>query len=395
MPKFEVHIPASDANGFNVTLKVGADNWMSALKAGMQKLGEQGAVSQNVMVDIQEDNSIHVTEPASGRVFRIRELSDDEAAKAQVKRPSQIRPAVQRAGDKTDPALPAVKPALGSTSDKTQPLPRPSDQQQPLPRSSAPAAEVKTDPPGSAKRPAAVDLNQTLPGGPMLDNVPPARSAVAPTPMRRSAKSSARIELKDVEELVQPIKPSTGSIGRAKSSPNIQKTQRQETEEILSDVFLRVVEIGTKKTVEEAMDFILDLVLEKVPCESGSVMRADTATGDLTFLAARGPKAKEILSGKIIVPAGTGLAGFCASEGVSVAINDVEKDPRFNADVSERIGYATHSLLCAPMMTHGHSFGCVQVLNRKGGPHFLEHEVGVISYLAHQAALFLNQKLLQ
>lgn len=392
MPKFEVHIPASDANGFNVTLKVGADNWMSALKAGMQKLGEQGAVSQNVMVDIQEDNSIHVTEPASGRVFRIRELSDDEAAKAQVKRPSQIRPAVARAGEKTDPAIPAVKPALGSTgSDKTQPLPRPSD-----PRPSSP--DAKTDPPGAAKKAPAVDLNQTLPGGPDLanvPNVPPARSAVAPAPLRRSAKSSARIELKDVEELVQPIKPSTGSIGRAKSSPNIQKTQRQETEEILSDVFLRVVEISTKKTVEEAMDFILDLVLEKVPCESGSVMRADTATGDLTFLAARGPKAKEILSGKIVVPAGTGLAGFCASEGVSVAINDVEKDPRFNADVSERIGYATHSLLCAPMMTHGHSFGCVQVLNRKGGPHFLEHEVGVISYLAHQAALFLNQKLLQ
>lgn len=378
MPKFEVHIPASDANGFNVTLKVGADNWMSALKAGMQKLGEQGAVSQNVMVDIQDDNSIHVTEPASGRVFRIRELSDEEAAKAQVKRPSQIRPAVQRAGDKTEPGIPALKPS--GVSDKTQPLPKPS--------------EVKTDPPAPAKKPA-VDLNQTLPGGPPLANVPPARPAVAPTPQRRSAKSSARIELKDVEELVQPLKPTTGNIGRAKSSPNVQKTQRQETEEILSDVFLRVVEIGNKKTVEDAMEFILDLVLEKVPCESGSVMRADTATGDLSFLAARGPKAKEILSSKLVVPAGTGLAGFCASEGVSVAINDVEKDPRFYAEIGERIGYETRSLLCAPMMTHGHSFGCVQVLNRKGGPHFLEHEVGVIAYLAHQAALFLNQKLLQ
>ena len=94
MSKFEVHIPATDGNGFNVTLKVGADNWMSALKAGLQKLGEQGTISQNVMVDIQEDNSIHVTEAASGRVFRIREMTDEDIAKAQVKRPSQIRPAV-------------------------------------------------------------------------------------------------------------------------------------------------------------------------------------------------------------------------------------------------------------------------------------------------------------
>ncbi|MFT3706462.1 MAG: GAF domain-containing protein [Archangium sp.] len=393
MPKFEVHIPASDTNGFNVTLKVGADNWMSALKAGMQKLGEQGAVSQNVMVDIQDDNSIHVTEPASGRVFRIRELSDEEAAKAQVKRPSQIRPAVARPGEKTEPGIPVLKsnPPLGSSSgsDKTQPIPRPPDAKTnpPLPSSAASSS--------SASKQPTVDLNQTMPGGPALENVPPSSSRVAPTPQRRTAKSSARIELKDVEELVQPLKPTTGSIGRAKSSPNLAKTQRQETEDILSDIFLRVVEISSKKSIEDAMEFILDLVLEKVPCESGSVMRADTATGDLTFICARGPKANDILRSKIVIPAGTGLAGFCSSEGVSVAINDVEKDPRFYADVGERIGYETRSLLCAPMMTHGTSFGCVQVLNRKGGPHFLEHEVGVIAYLAHQAALFLNQKLLQ
>lgn len=374
MPKFEVHIPASDPNGFNVTLKVGADNWMSALKAGMQKLGEQGAVSQNVMVDIQEDNSIHITEPASGRVFRIREMSDAEAATAKVKRPSQIRPAMQRAEVKTEPGLPKVEP-------RTQPLPKP---------------EEKTVP---AARPMPDDMNKTLTDAapPKLENVPLLQkpAPAPPSQTRRAAKSSARIELKDVEELVQPLKAPTGTIGRAKSSPNVIKSQRQETEEILSDIFLRVVEIGNKKTLEEAMDFILDLVLEKVPCEAGSVMKADLATGDLTFLSARGPKAKDILKSKIVVPAGTGIAGFCSAEGVSLAVNDVEKDPRFYAEVGDRIGFETRSLLCAPMMTHGHSFGCVQVLNRKGGPHFLEHEVGVLAYLAHQAALFLNQKLME
>lgn len=385
MPKFEVHIPATDGSGFNVTLKVGADNWMAALKAGMQKLGEQGAVGQNVMVDIQEDNSIHVTEASSGRVFRIRELSDEEAARAQVKRPSQIRPAVApapRAEVKTEPGIPAIaRPSPGDLA-KTQPIPR-------APEPPKPPEPVKPPEPKKAEPPAKkVDLERTLPGGPALANQTPAPHS------RRTAKSSARLELKDVEELVQPLRPTTGSIGRAKSSPNVAKTQRQETEEILADIFLRVVEINSRTTIEDAMNFILDLVLEKVPCESGSVLRADTATGDLTFVVARGPKAQEIMRGKIVVPAGTGIAGFCAAEGVSVAVNDVEKDPRFYADVGERIGYETRSLLCAPMMTHGHSFGCIQVINRKGGPQFLEHEVGVLAYLAHQAALYLNHKLL-
>lgn len=372
MPKFEVHIPATDSSGFNVTLKVGADNWMAALKAGMQKLGEQGTVSQNVMVDIQEDNSIDVTEAASGRVFRIRELTEDEAARAQVKRPSQIRPAPPppRAPPsreaRTEPGLPAMK--VPEDAAKTQPVAR---------------SELEiTQKGGEALNLPPTDLSKTLPPD-------------APRGAARTQKPSARLEVKDVEELVQPVKLPTGNIGRARSTPNLARTQRQETEDILADIFLRVVDLGGMKDIPQAMEFVLDLVMEKVPCEAGSVLRADGTTGDLSFVTARGPKAREILKANLVVPAGTGIAGFCAAEGVSVAVSDVEKDPRFYAEVGARVGYATRSMLCAPMMTHGRSFGCVQVINRKGGPQFLEHEVGVIAYLAHQAALFLNQKLLE
>ncbi|MER2563190.1 MAG: hypothetical protein ABTQ32_20850, partial [Myxococcaceae bacterium] len=146
MPKYEVHIPAADQGGFNITLKVNADNWMAALKAGMQKLGEQGSVSSNVMVDVQEDQSIHITDNMSGRVFRIRELSEEEARAAQVKRPSQIRPAVaKRPEPKTDPGRPAVSPQapidnaktlIGlqpPVQEKTEPLAKPLDTNKTMP----------------------------------------------------------------------------------------------------------------------------------------------------------------------------------------------------------------------------------------------------------------------
>ncbi|HEY0882684.1 MAG TPA: hypothetical protein VGD87_14180, partial [Archangium sp.] len=207
MPKFEVHIPATDSNGFNVTLKVGAENWMAALKAGMQKLGEQGTVSQNVMVDIQEDNSIHVTEPASGRVFRIRELSEEEAAKAQVKRPSQIRPAPQPPQAppsrevKTEPGLPAIKVDRADLN-KTQPMP-PAVVLPPK-KSSDLEVTAKGGEPLKIEKP---DLTKTLP--PDAPAVP--RNA---TPAPRSHKPSTRLEVKDVEELVQPVKMPTGNIGR-------------------------------------------------------------------------------------------------------------------------------------------------------------------------------------
>ncbi len=359
MPKFEVHIPAAEAGGFAMTLKVGADNWMAALKAGMAKLGEQGSSVQNVLVDIQEDNSIHVTESRSGRVFRIRELSEEEAAKAPLRRPSQIRAreammAAQRAqadAGKTQPALPAYRPDEPTVK-----------------------GSVLKEDSGAAQRADA-------------------RTA----PVRRPGnKSSPRIEVErlQIEELEHPTKPVTAPIGRKKTgAPAAKETPPAggPIEDVLADVFMRVQEIQNKRP-EEALYFILDLALEKVPADAGSVLGADGASGDLTFLAARGPKAKELLGSKITIPAGTGFAGFCAAEGVSVAVSDVDKDPRYYGQVAEKVDYETKSLLCAPMMTHGRSFGCLQLINRKSGPHFQEHEVGILSYLAHQAALFLNER---
>lgn len=390
MPKFEVYIPSSEPGGFNLTLKVGAENWMAALKAGLQKLGEQGAVSQNVMVDIQDDNSIHVTEAASGRVFRIRELSAEEVARAQVKRPSQIRTAPAapaktvapptRGEVKTDPALQAVPPATPAfDSSKTLPMgygPPPADAK---PASKPP--EVKTEPPPPAK----IDKDRTFTGPPEAQQ---RRVKASPSQILRG-----RVDVVDVEELVQPVKPVTGSIGRVKSSPSVGRSQRQLTEDLLAEVFMRVVEMDKMASLEDAAKFVLDLALEKIPCEAGSVFKADGATGDLTFLHAFGPKAKELLNSKIVIPAGAGIAGFCAAEGVSVAVSDAEKDPRFYAEVGERVGFQTRSMLCSPMMTHGRSFGCVQIINRKGGPSFQEYEVGLLSYLAHQAALYMNAKL--
>ncbi|MEW5739969.1 MAG: GAF domain-containing protein [Myxococcota bacterium] len=405
MPKFEVYIPAVEPGGFNLTLKVGADNWMAALKAGMQKLGEQGAVSQNVMVDIQDDNSIHVTEAASGRVFRIRELTAEEVAKAQVKRPSQIRTAPvapekppfqsARAEVKTEPGIAAVAPAQPPVDvNKTIPVGL-----GPPPVVPAKAPEVKSQPAPLVSNERTMPLGNNAPTQPGPKAADKTLTGLDEPPPPRRVKPSAsqilrgRVEVVDVEELVQPVKPVTGSIGRVKSSPQVGKTQRQLTEDLLAEVFMRVVELDKVTSVEDAAKWVLDLAIEKIPCEAGAVFHADGATGDLTFLHAFGPKAQELMRSKITIPAGTGIAGFCAAEGVSVAVSDVEKDPRFYAAIGERVGFQTKSMLCSPMMTHGRSFGCMQIINRKGGPQFQEHEVGLLSYLAHQAALFMNSKL--
>ena len=79
MPRFEVFCPAAPpALPVDVTLRVEAEHWLAALKAGLQKVG--GAqVTSNVLCDIQADGSIHVTDPRGGGVFRIAELRAEAA----------------------------------------------------------------------------------------------------------------------------------------------------------------------------------------------------------------------------------------------------------------------------------------------------------------------------
>lgn len=398
MATFEVFIPANDGGGFNLTLKVGADNWMAALKAGMQKLGEQGAMSQNVLVDIQDDNSIHVTEAASGRVFRIRELNEEETQRAQVKRPSQIRtlpplPAASpRSETQTDPGTPAVY-ARPPASDAAKTLVPGA-----MPPVAPPASDAaKTLVPGMVPAFSSAAKTVAPPAPPPAASQPSSPGLSSDSGLRRIRSSPSqilrgRVEVTDVEELVQPVAPITGAIGRTKSGITEGPSQRQQAEDILAQVFLRVVDIDRMTSFEEVARFILGLALEHVPCEAGSVLRSDGATGDLSFVHATGPKAKDLLGGKIIIPAGTGIAGFSAAEGVSVAVSDAERDPRFYAAVGQRIGFETRSVLAAPMMTHGRSFGCLQLINRTAGPQFQEFEVGVLAYLAHQAALYLNAR---
>src|SRR6478752_5614166 len=76
MARYEVYIPASGPEGMNLTLRVTADTWMAALKVGLKKIGEGGSLATNILCDIQDDESIHVTDPLSNRVFRIAQIPE-------------------------------------------------------------------------------------------------------------------------------------------------------------------------------------------------------------------------------------------------------------------------------------------------------------------------------
>jgi GAF domain-containing protein len=361
MARFEVFIPAAEPGSFDVTLRVDAANWMQALKSGFHRLGEQGLVPHNVLVDVQDDGSVHVTDASSSRVFRIRELSEAEAASVKLKpKPTPIG---------TEPVAPPPSPAMVDVVSRTA---------RPEPPLVGVAREVK-DPHETSGMP--------VPPSPLEPTVvrPPDRPT-SPMASRATPLSTPRVILPRMDELVSSAKPPVGPIGRRKPA----RSPAAQLEDVLAEVFERVQGVYQRRDAADGLGYLLDLAIEKIPVEAGSVFSSELVSGDLRFVVVRGPKAQEILEANIVIPAGTGIVGFCAVEGVSLALSDVQRDPRFYRGVSDRVHYETRSILCSPIIAHGRTFGCMELVNRRESPVFNEYEVGMLSYIAHQGALFMN-----
>ncbi len=218
-------------------------------------------------------------------------------------------------------------------------------------------------------------------GGPRMSNV--LCDIQADGSIHVTDTQSTRVfRIREVGEAA-PAAPPPARIGRPPRPPT--------TEDLLAELFERVSEIALERDRKKGLAFLLDLAMEKIDCEAGSVLLARLAGRELEFAVARGPRAEEIAKLGLTVPMGVGIVGFSAQENVCVAVSDAEKDPRFYRVISRAIGYETRSILCAPVARKGRVLGALEVLNKRDGRAFEQADLAVLSYLAHQAAALLER----
>ncbi|OGR14802.1 MAG: hypothetical protein A2341_15690 [Deltaproteobacteria bacterium RIFOXYB12_FULL_58_9] len=165
------------------------------------------------------------------------------------------------------------------------------------------------------------------------------------------------------------------------------KEDEKSIDDLLADLFEATQALYDQEDLQAAARLILDLAHDTIPSDAGAVFISDINRMDLFFAAATGPKAEDVL--KFRVPMGQGIVGFASQEGVSLAVSDVHKDPRFYANISTALGYETRSILCAPAQVEGRVFGAIELINKKSGSSFTSHEVNLLNYLAHEFADYL------
>lgn len=147
--------------------------------------------------------------------------------------------------------------------------------------------------------------------------------------------------------------------------------------------------LGSTLDLHEMVGLVLGRIARIMDAERAILFVVDDTTGEMWTRVEQGGQTREIR-----VPLGQGLPGWVARHGRAVNVKDAYQDVRFNADWDRQAGTRTGSTLCVPLRDHQtRTIGVLQVLNKHGGYFTLDDE-GMLSALASQVTVSLeNSKL--
>ena len=142
--------------------------------------------------------------------------------------------------------------------------------------------------------------------------------------------------------------------------------------------------LSRQVTVDQLLNSMVDLVVEEVGAERGTLYIVDGLTGELCSRVAHLPEIKEIR-----LPPGQGVAGHVAETGEISNLEDVGADDHFFGGIDQVTGFRTRNMLTVPVRDEGAIRGVIQLLNRRGG--FLVEQETLLQELAEQVAQALER----
>ena len=152
--------------------------------------------------------------------------------------------------------------------------------------------------------------------------------------------------------------------------------------------------INSSLQTADVLNYAMKAAEEFMEAEASSVYELDTEKGEIFFRLARGEKG-QIIRSKRLKP-GEGIAGWVIQSGKPMVVEDVRKEGRFSDRFDRETGFKTRSLICVPLTIRGKTIGALQVINKKNGVPFTEEDTELLTALAQQIAVALdNAKLYQ
>ncbi len=354
---YEIQMPQAGAEAPRIE-HVHGDNWLDALRRGLAAAG-MPAPTRNLSCDLQDDESVIITDTGSGQVFRVAPVKRGNASIRP--RPSADQLPMIRvhtpAGDRGTLDVEASDAPFdaehGGARDMADPFGEEPDDG--LPSGVAPMLLQ----PGRTQGPGA--------GADTMPAVPPVHGEVADD-VRRVTPPTA------------PASPTTKPMGAARPTDPRREEHLRRRRDAIEREMSELEHLG--RDIHDACNFTLDVARAHVPCGAGSVLLIDARDRCLYFAAARGSKAAVIANRRI--PLEVGIAGASIRERRPLNIVDPRHDRRFASNFADTIGYHPRSLVCAPIFAGRKAFGVIELLDREQNDAFTDDDIEVLAMLARR-----------
>lgn len=144
----------------------------------------------------------------------------------------------------------------------------------------------------------------------------------------------------------------------------------------------------------KVLENTMQLASAVLDASASALMLVDEESKELVFEYTHGPLGAVLRKQR--TPLDEGLAGWVATHGAPVLVNDVRADPRFSPAVDTRTGFLTQSVVCVPLQIRGKTIGVLEALNKRGGHGFDSEDLGLMITTANQASIAIeNARLYQ
>lgn len=144
----------------------------------------------------------------------------------------------------------------------------------------------------------------------------------------------------------------------------------------------------------KVLDDTMQLATAVLDATASALMLVEEKSQELVFEYAYGEMGNILRKQR--TPMDEGIAGWVASHGVPVVVNNAKQDPRFSTTVDTRTGFLTRSVVCAPVQIRGRTIGVLEALNKRSEEGFDSEDLRLMITTANQAAIAIeNARLYQ
>jgi len=138
------------------------------------------------------------------------------------------------------------------------------------------------------------------------------------------------------------------------------------------------------KVLEDTMQ----LASAVLNASASALMLIDEESGELVSEYAQGQLGDLLRKQRTLLQ--EGIAGWVATHGVPVVVNDVQNDPRFGPLIDTQNGFPARSVVCVPLKIRNKTIGVLEVLNKRSEQGFDSEDLGLVITTANQAAIAIE-----